>query len=397
MNSNIPNRFSRQFAFWMALGILLASVLESAAYVVIAAADGLMTYAPPNLLREVRTLWRGFDLAFSGAFLLVMWVMARQGLGLPSRWALYENRRRWIWVLCLLLLGLLGSTFHLLSALQSLHRVGEFPYSNRWNPTVIAFLSSHPGLLLGLNSLGYSILAVLWLPKPCKPVSADPEADTGLSMADYLARRRHLLMTEHGLSEREAQELEEHLLDQMAQIQAEGIADSHARAEASRRLGSLTEIAAEYRRGDPARIWRPRILAVAGGAIIQHVAVYILGPLYNILIRNAGSTWGWPSLMNYPDWLDLLLTILACAGLLSFVGSQSGGKLLCNSWQRLQWLVWLPLMAELAIAAYFRINNASAGSIPFLQLAVIFVKPIAFAAFATFLARRSRHSPMLLA
>jgi len=384
---------SRNFALWTALGILLSQVCSSASHVVRAFAGRLITFTPAGEPPVPLVPRLEIELAFSIAFFLTIWFVARRGLSVRPGRRIGENHRRWIPAACLLTIGLLGCGLDFLGDLHSLDGIWAFRDWERWSNPLPAVVTQHPFLILDLRSLGFSLLAICSLPWRRLLPSRDSHSDEALTTTEFMKRRRDRLMTEHGLTRQEAQELEEHLLDHKAEIQAEGTPERLARAEAARRLGSLEELAEAYRRGDPSRIWRHRILAMAAGVLIRHTAT-ALAMLLSVLLMGISkySLWWARSIHDHYWMLQLWLPILISAGLLRVTGSHRFMEMIAPLGRRVGWLFWVPLMAQVGVRAFFRVSTPSVWNVSFLEFVLGFFQPIAFACLGAFLVRgRQNH------
>lgn len=109
-----------------------------------------------------------------------------------------------------------------------------------------------------------------------------------LEIAPELREWRRNLETARGLTADDIDELEDHLLAEYRDLHALGLSSDEAFLIATRRLGSLPEVADEYLRAHPDRAWQQ--LQAAPRQAIWHLPVALgLGLLAGIALRWPGS------------------------------------------------------------------------------------------------------------
>ena len=89
-------------------------------------------------------------------------------------------------------------------------------------------------------------------------------------------------------------ELEEHLRTSVAALRQTGLSDEESLLVAQQRLGSAPKLGAEFRRSNPASVWRRRVLWMALGCIGVHLWSSFVSPIRTWLsmqMTQGSETW----------------------------------------------------------------------------------------------------------
>src|SRR5438876_8740913 len=107
------------------------------------------------------------------------------------------------------------------------------------------------------------------------------ETQNRFNLNQALARWR-LELAQHGVRAAEANELESHLHDLMKELQNRGLSEEEAHWIALHRLGTAPELADQFAKADPGRIWKDRIFWAT--------SLSLRGSLW---LRFLGLSWHW--------------------------------------------------------------------------------------------------------
>jgi hypothetical protein len=88
------------------------------------------------------------------------------------------------------------------------------------------------------------------------------ETQNRFDLNQELARWR-MELAQHGVRAAEANELESHLHDSMKELQNRGLSEQEAHWISRFRLGSAPELAEQFAKADPVRLWRDRVFWAA--------------------------------------------------------------------------------------------------------------------------------------
>jgi len=176
-----------------------------------------------------------------------------------------------------------------------------------------------------------------------------------------LARWRQSLANHEALTAERACELETHLREEIAMLQAKGLSPAEAFWVASRRLGAASDLAGEFTAADPAGVWRNRIFWMAVGLLAAQVAQTI------VMVLGGGVVWfgamhGRPQLGTGIAWLVPLISL---GMMLVFIRGLAAGRWprlsrqledFCSRQGRFPWqfilLAALPLAGMFILALY---------------------------------------------
>jgi hypothetical protein len=89
------------------------------------------------------------------------------------------------------------------------------------------------------------------------------ETQTRFNLNRAIADWRQSLASQPGVASTDARELEEHLREQVARFQQGGLRDDEAFWVACRRVGSPADVAAEFAKANPLRVWRDHLFWAA--------------------------------------------------------------------------------------------------------------------------------------
>ena len=124
------------------------------------------------------------------------------------------------------------------------------------------------------------------------------ETQTRFSLDRALTAWRQEVGAQPGLSPDQARELEIHLIECIDDLKRRGLREEEAFWVACRRLGPGAEIAAEFVKAEPSRLWRERVYWMAVGVLASFLwhSVFAIGAnvLGNTLRRsgiNPGMWW----------------------------------------------------------------------------------------------------------
>ena len=87
-----------------------------------------------------------------------------------------------------------------------------------------------------------------------------------------------LELAQQGVRAPEANELESHMHDSMKELQNRGLSEEEAHWIARHRLGSAPDLAEQFAKADPARVWRDRIVWAAAAML----AVWVWNQLWSL-------------------------------------------------------------------------------------------------------------------
>ena len=111
------------------------------------------------------------------------------------------------------------------------------------------------------------------------------ESPTQFDLEAAIGLWRSQLDAESGITPSNAVELEEHLRTSHADLRGRGLSDREAFQLAVQRLGEATVLAAEFRRVNPAELWRLRMLWLAAGCLV----IQVWGGISGVLLRVASQ------------------------------------------------------------------------------------------------------------
>jgi hypothetical protein len=133
------------------------------------------------------------------------------------------------------------------------------------------------------------------------------ETQTGFNLKAAVEAWRSELATQPNLTTDDRLELEAHLRDGIADLQKRGLTEAEAFWLARRRIGQPAQLAEEFVKGDPIRVWRARLFWIAAGVLAFNVWGQVVSGLWNITIQNPVSLI--PDWVRFyiPLWLDNLL------------------------------------------------------------------------------------------
>jgi len=117
----------------------------------------------------------------------------------------------------------------------------------------------------------------------------------GFNLNQALAGWR-LELAQQGVRAAEANELESHLHDSMNDLQNRGLSEEEAHWIARHRLGSAADLAEQFAKADPARVWRERIFWAAALTLgwLLWMQIWGLGIVWaNNLLDRVGSHGTW--------------------------------------------------------------------------------------------------------
>ncbi len=124
-------------------------------------------------------------------------------------------------------------------------------------------------------------------------------------------------------------ELEEHLLCSVEEIQKSGLTEEEAFLVALRRLGQPARLEPEFRKGDPATVWRQRVFWMAVGWFAMCLWGRIFGP-FTVFIAE------WTNRTHGQGWAAACLT----GGYLILVGIPIGAAAILAHGRLLRSLQW---------------------------------------------------------
>ncbi len=103
-------------------------------------------------------------------------------------------------------------------------------------------------------------------------------------------------LVRQGITPVEANELESHLRDAMADLRPRGLSEEEAFWIARHRLGAVADLAEQFAKADPARVWKDRIFWSAALALVgvlgMRLSVFFWNWLANLLLQ-VGVPGGW--------------------------------------------------------------------------------------------------------
>jgi hypothetical protein len=106
------------------------------------------------------------------------------------------------------------------------------------------------------------------------------------------------LVAQPQLTADDRRELEKHLADSMAELRQRGLNDEESFWLARRRIGQPQQLAEEFEKADPAKVWRERLFWLAVGLLVMRLwsfgPVFFANGIITSIIRN-----------NFflPDWV----------------------------------------------------------------------------------------------
>ncbi|MBT5711585.1 hypothetical protein HOI71_11115, partial [Candidatus Poribacteria bacterium] len=168
------------------------------------------------------------------------------------------------------------------------------------------------------------------------------------SAQEIAAWRRSLLAHDEFLRD-DLDELEAHVRTAVEAQIAEGLPESEAAAYAIRDLGTPADIAAEYAKIDPNRVWRRRLRRMLAGALIGPVAVLVAVHGARVPLLAAG--WGPGSSVGiyYAFAIACLALLLASAVVLPRPGLSEERAALARAWGFLAARPWAIATATVAM------------------------------------------------
>src|SRR5260370_10345144 len=116
------------------------------------------------------------------------------------------------------------------------------------------------------------------------------ETRTGFDLSAALQAWREELVAQPGLTPEEQRELETHLHASVAGLRQRGLNDEDSFWLACRRVGHPQQLAEEFAKADPARVWRGRVFSLAIGICALR---FWSGAITHILANN----------FFLPDWV----------------------------------------------------------------------------------------------
>lgn len=139
---------------------------------------------------------------------------------------------------------------------------------------------------------------------------------------------RNELAAQPQLTPDNRRELERHLIDSMADFRARGLADEEAFWLACRRIGRPQQLAEEYEKADPVKVWRQRIFWLALAVFVWRLFEDVVGDVSFVAVvriphhggpyagMRPGIAWGWLVQMLVSGLVPLLLFVLTARGTL---------------------------------------------------------------------------------
>jgi hypothetical protein len=146
------------------------------------------------------------------------------------------------------------------------------------------------------------------------------ENQTGFYLEAAIECWRQELLAQPSLSSADRSELETHLRDAIAGLHGLGLSDEEAFIIARRRAGPAQQIAEEFFKADPARVWRERVFWMAAVLLLMNV----WGGTTNLLVMAMREYTSPQSSINSSltttvvYWLFFHLPLLCLAVFLSF-------------------------------------------------------------------------------
>ncbi len=123
------------------------------------------------------------------------------------------------------------------------------------------------------------------------------ETQTRFDLNTAVAAWRQELAGQPGVTLEQARELETHLAESMEDLKRRGLQEEEAFWVARRRLGPCAQIADEFVKAEPSRVWRERVYWMAVGVLGGHVLLAAFGlgmnTVTNLLARSGFSINRW--------------------------------------------------------------------------------------------------------
>lgn len=125
------------------------------------------------------------------------------------------------------------------------------------------------------------------------------ENKTRFDLTRAMARWEHELSSTPGLLPGEIRELRAHLLASIEALRERGLGEEESFWLACRRLGTPGDLAEEFLKGDPSRLWKDRLRWLAAGVLAAYAWASGFSLLFNAMNRylpglrwqEAGSFW----------------------------------------------------------------------------------------------------------
>ena len=115
-------------------------------------------------------------------------------------------------------------------------------------------------------------------------------------------------LARHGITPAEANELESHLYDAMAELQQHGLSEEEAFWIARHRLGPAPDLAEQFAKADPGRVWKDRIFWAAALSLSGLLWMRVWGFWFANLHSSAGVSGSWSNaLLQILTLLPLML------------------------------------------------------------------------------------------
>src|SRR5260370_40506007 len=127
------------------------------------------------------------------------------------------------------------------------------------------------------------------------------ETRTRFYLSAALQAWREELVAQPGLTPEEQRELETHLHDSVAGLRQRGLNDEDSFWLACRRVGHPQQLAEEFAKADPARIWRERVFWLAIGICAMHL--WLGAPIYLLERLRTGITNIFANNFFLSDWV----------------------------------------------------------------------------------------------
>ena len=136
------------------------------------------------------------------------------------------------------------------------------------------------------------------------------EHQTGFNLNGALENWRQELGSQAALTADNRRELETHLRDALAELQTRGLNDEESFWLARRRVGQPQQIAEEFAKADPVKVWRERAFWIVCGILVLHLLGLLVSslsvPIYvytdtHFMFKNALPDW---VLFYLPHWVQ---------------------------------------------------------------------------------------------
>jgi hypothetical protein len=147
---------------------------------------------------------------------------------------------------------------------------------------------------------------------------------TGFDLNQAMGRWREALLARESITPDHAREMETHLRDAVGGLMKGGLTVGEAFLIATRRLGSLTDIATEFDKQDSSAKWRRRVFWMLAGLLTSNLWNQALAPIWN-LIRESTMP-AYPSTGYFSSLIQFQM-LLSGAGLAGVFLFMSRGRL----------------------------------------------------------------------